>query len=62
MCDMDMGHFANPNLSVAVERCWYSGCVNTKLLCVQHLSDLEDRIYDCLLTATAAVQAVDARA
>ena len=27
MCDMDMGHFANPNLSVAVVRFWYSGCV-----------------------------------
>ena len=22
--EMDMGHFANPNLSVAVVRCWYS--------------------------------------
>ena len=27
MCEMDMGHFANLNLSVAVVRCWYSGCV-----------------------------------
>ena len=26
MCEMDMGHFDNPNLSVAVVRCWYSGC------------------------------------
>ena len=24
---LDIGHFANPNLSVAVVRCWYSGCV-----------------------------------
>ena len=27
MCEMDKGHLANPNLSVAVVRCWYSGCV-----------------------------------
>ena len=27
MCEMDMGHFANPKLSVAVVRCWHSGCV-----------------------------------
>ena len=27
MCEMDMGHFANLNLSVAVARCWYSGYV-----------------------------------
>ena len=27
MCEMVMGHFANLNLSVAVVRCWYSGCV-----------------------------------
>ena len=27
MSKMDMGHFANQNLSVAVVRCWYSGCV-----------------------------------
>ena len=23
MCEMDMGHFANQNLSVVVARCWY---------------------------------------
>ena len=27
MCEMNMGHFTNLNLSVAVVRCWYSGCV-----------------------------------
>ena len=27
MCEMDMGHFANLNLSVAIVRCWFSGCV-----------------------------------
>ena len=27
MCEMDMGHFGNPNLSVAVVRRCYSGCV-----------------------------------
>ena len=27
MCGIDMGHFANLNLSVAVVRCWYSGYV-----------------------------------
>ena len=27
MCEMDMGNFADLNLSVAVVRCWYSGCV-----------------------------------
>ena len=27
MFEMDMGHFANLNLGVAVVRCWYSGRV-----------------------------------
>ena len=26
MCDIDIGHFVNQNLSVAVVRCWYSVC------------------------------------
>ena len=25
MCEMDMGHFANLNLSMVVTRCWYLG-------------------------------------
>ena len=50
MCEMDMGHFANLNLSVADVRCWYLGYV------------VLDRTSTCLLTAMAAVQAADARA
>ena len=35
MCQMDMEHFDNPNLSVDVPICWYLGSVaQTELLCV----------------------------
>ena len=57
MCEIDMGHFANLNLSVAVVRCWYSWCVD-----LHRNPNLDDPIYDCLLTAMAAVQAADERA
>ena len=65
MCDIDMGHFANQNLSVAVVRCWYSECVvldRTSTCSVYCNPALDDWIYDCLLTAMAAVQAADALA
>ena len=43
MCEIDMGHFANLNLSVAVVRCWYSGCVvlgriSTCVVCITTLT------------------------
>ena len=65
MCEMDMGHFTNPNLSVAVVRCWYLECgarQNFYVFSLYRNPDLDDRIYDCLLTAVAAVQAADVRA
>ena len=66
MCEMDIGHFANSNLSVAVVRCWYSGCVahgkTSKKFSLYRNHDLDDRIYDCLLTTITAVQAADVRA
>ena len=66
MCEMDMGHFTNQNLSVAVVRCiqgvWCSVCVVCVVFSLYRNHDLDDRIYDCLLTAMAAVQAADARA
>ena len=67
MCEMDMGHFTNPNLSMAVVRCWYSGCVvldrtSTCSICIATLTYVDDRIYyDCLLIEMAALQAADVR-
>ena len=39
------GHFANPNLSVAVTRCWYSGCLvlgstSTCSVCIATLTSM----------------------
>ena len=68
MCEKDMRHFANKNLSVAVVRCWYSNfrvCGARQNFCMSSLyrnPDLDVRIYDCLLTAIAAVQEEDVRA
>ena len=65
MCEMDMGHFANPNLSLAVVRCWYSGFVvrqNFYLFSLYRNPDLDDRICASLLRAMATVQAAHARA
>ena len=66
MCEMGMRHFDNPNLSVVVAKCWYLWCVvldrtSTIPVCIATLT-LDDRIYECLLTTMAAVQAVDVRA
>ena len=57
MCKMNMGHFTNPNLSVAVVRGRYSGCSarqNFYMFSQYHNPGLDDQIYDCLLTAMAA--------
>ena len=65
---IDMGHLANPNLSVVVARCWYLECMVQNINCMCSVRtaysypDLDDRIYECLLTAMSAVQAVDVRA
>ena len=61
-----MGHFTNPNLSVVVAR-WlvFRVCGARQNLYVFSLYRnpyLDDRIYKCLQTAMAAVQAVDVRA
>ena len=61
MCEMDLGHFTNPNLSVAVVRC-YGARQNFYVFNLYRNPDLDDRIYDCLPTAMAAVQAADERA
>ena len=54
-------HFANPNLSVVVAKCWFLGFVVwDSSLCRN--PDLDDRIFYCLLTSMAAVQANDDRA
>ena len=64
--EMVTEHFANPNLSVVVGKCWFWGLwCGTESLCVQSLyrnPDLDDRIFDCLLASMAAVQAEDVRA
>ena len=60
--EMDMEHFANPSLSVVVTKCWFLGFVvwdRTYVLNFYYNPDLDDRIFDCLLTLMAAVQAED---
>ena len=58
MCEMDMGHFANPNLRLCVvlSRQYFY------VFSLYRITDLNDLIYQCFLTAMAAVQAVDVRA
>ena len=48
---MDMEHFANPSLSVVVAKCWFLG-----FLGLYRNPDLDDPIFDCLLTSMAAVR------
>ena len=78
MCEVDIGHCANPNLSGDVAKCWYLRFVvpdrTSMCFCIATLTyvyvnpvmyrnpDLDDRIYECLLTSVAAVQAEDVRA
>ena len=62
-----MGHFENPYLSVCgcCEMLVFRVCSarqNFYVFSLYRIPDLDDPIYDCLLTAMAAVQAVDARA
>ena len=58
-----MEHFANPNFSVVVSKfCFFLGFVvrdRTYVFCLYRNPDLDDRIFDCLLTSMAAVQAED---
>ena len=46
MCEIDMRHFSNSNLSVAVVRCWFSWCI---LLRVQSETStcMRDRTSTC---------------
>ena len=58
-------HFANPNLSVVVAKCWLLLFVVRQKIYVFNLyrnPDLDDRIFDCLLASMAAVQAEGVRA
>ena len=57
--EMVTEHFANPNLSVVVAKCWFLWSVVYSLY---RNPDLDDRIFDCLLSSMAAVQADDVRA
>ena len=66
MCEMDMGHFVNKKLERGCcEMLVFSLCgarQNFYVFSLYRNPDLDYRIYDCLLTAMAAVQAADARA
>ena len=65
MYEMDMEHFANQSLSVVVSKCWFLGFVvrdRTYVFSIYRNPDLDDRIFDCLLTSMAAVQAEYVRA
>ena len=65
MCEIDIGNFSNPNLSVAIEKCWYFVCVvpdNFYVFSLYLNPDINDQISECLLTTMAAMQAWDIRA
>ena len=62
---MDLELFVNPNLSVVVAMLVFRVCgvrQNFYVFSLYRNPDLDDRIFDCLLTSMAAVQAEDARA
>ena len=68
---MDVEHFADPNLSVVVGCCEMlvfrvcgarQNSLNPDLYLFSLNPDLDHRIFDCLLTSMAAVQAEDVRA
>ena len=63
MYEMDTEFFANPNLSpVFARNTFFKVCGERQNFYVSSLyrsPDLDDRIFDCLLTPTAAVQAED---
>ena len=57
-----MEEFANPNLSVVVEKCWFSELVERDRTCMCSVftttqTDIDDQIVDCLITSMAPVQA-----
>ena len=63
--EMDMEQFANPSLSVAVAKCWFLRFVvrdRTNVFSHHHNPDLDDRMFDSLLTSMAPVLAQDVRA
>ena len=66
MYEMDVERFASPSLSVLVAKsCFFRVCGARQNLYVFSLyrnPDLDDRIFDCLLTSMAAVQAEDVSA
>ena len=58
-------HFANPNLSVVVAKCFFLGCMvwdRTFVISLYRNPDLDDWIFDYLPTSMAAVQTEDIRA
>ena len=63
--EMNMEHFANPSLSVVVAKCSFLGFVEwdrTYVFSLYCNPDLDDWIFDYLLTSMAAVQAEDVHA
>ena len=61
---MHVEHFTNKNLSVVVEKFWFLAFVVRvpvrQYFCVQHLLqvcnlDLDNQIFDCVLTSMAAM-------
>ena len=59
------GAFCQPKFECGFVRCWYLGCVvqsRTSVISLYHNPGQDDQIYECLLTAMAAMQAVDVRA
>ena len=63
MYELVKEHFANPNLSVVVAKCWFLGFCgvreNLYVYCLYRNPDLDNRIFDCLPASMAAVQAED---
>ena len=59
MHEMDVDHFANRSLSVVVSKCWF---LNLYEFSLYRNHDLDDWIFDYLLTSMAVLQAVDMHA
>ena len=60
MYAMVMENFANQNLNVVVVKCWCLGFVvrdRTYVFSLYHNPDLNDSIFDCLLTSMVAMEA-----
>ena len=60
------GEFRQLNLSVVVAKCWFFRVCDVRqiffVFSLYRNRDLDDRIFGCLLTSIAAVQADDVRA